>query len=85
MIATGIWQDDRLFGATSLCISLLSGTFCWGMLRTGVAETRQGRFTREGEPIRYWYTVAFIGAFCLLFGIAGLGILTGLLPPRQLP
>jgi hypothetical protein len=85
MLASGIWQDGRLIGVTSLCVSLLCGVFCRGMLQTGVAETKQGRFTREGEPLRYWYTVWFLGAFSLLFGIAGLGILAGLLSPCQLP
>lgn len=83
MTASIIWPDDRLSGVTCLSISVLCGAFCWGAFRTGVAETKQGRFTREGEPFRYWSIVAFLGAFCLIFWAVGLGILTGLIPPNR--
>jgi hypothetical protein len=85
MVAALVWDYDWLRAGVCLSISAFCGLNCWGMLQTGVAAVRQGTFTRAGEPIRYWYTVLFIGAFGLLFGGAGLGLLLGLLPTRQLP
>jgi hypothetical protein len=85
MVAAMVWDYDWLCAGACLSIAAFCGLHCWGMLQTGVAAVRQGTFSRAGEPMRYWYTVLFIGAFGLLFGSAGLGLLLGLLPPRQLP
>jgi hypothetical protein len=85
MIAAIAWDADWVRAGACLSIAAFCGLNCWGMLQTGVAAVRQGTFTRAGEPIRYWYTVLFIGAFGLLFGGAGLGLLLGVLPPRQIP
>ena len=82
--SVGSWPDKvRFYGESA--VSLLCGVFCRGKLQTRVVDTRQGRFTRDGEPLRYRYAVGFFGAFSLLFGIAGLGILADLLPPCRLP
>lgn len=85
MIASAIWEDERLFCATALSVSSVCAYFCWGMLQTGEAVTRQGHFTRQDTPVRFWYTVVFIGAFALLFGGAGLGYLLGWRHLRQPP
>ena len=70
-------HSHSLAGFGGFLLGAAIALHAYGMIHEGVSSSNLGRFRRDQEPFRFWYSVLFVALFAIVFMLGGLLVMLG--------